>query len=190
MSLVRFNNVSISFGAEPILDQTNLVIEPGQRIALVGRNGAGKSTLLKLVNQQLLPDQGEIQLNQNLTVGRLTQEVPSDLSLSIAAVVALGDQQCGELLSRYYQLDGDDNAEIQNQLSELDGWLLDVNVKTWCSKFGLDPATQFDQLSGGMKRRVLMAQALVTEPDILLLDEPTNHLDIDSIIWLENLLLV
>ena len=188
MSLVTVKNVNVSFGADAILDQANLIIEPNERIGLIGRNGAGKSTLLKLIGGEIVPDDGEVILQQGTLTGRLIQEIPGNLELDIRSVIAQGDTERGELLTRFYAAE-DDVQELQQTLDEADAWPLDRRVKTLCSKFELEPTASFEQLSGGMKRRVLMAQALVNDPDILLLDEPTNHLDIDTILWLENLLL-
>ena len=195
MSLISLNNVSISFGADPILDESNLVIERNERIGLIGRNGAGKSTLLKLIDGEQLVDDGELLMQQGLITGRLIQEVPSKIDQDVRSVIALGDSQRGKLLAQYYLQQSVDGAEgviddrLQMQLNDCDGWTLDRQVSTLCSKFDLVPEAPFKQLSGGMKRRVLMARALLLDPDILLLDEPTNHLDIDTIIWLENLLI-
>lgn len=188
MSLISLKQVNISFGADAILDHADLVIEPNERIGLIGRNGAGKSTLLKLIDGEILPDEGELIVQQGTRTGRLIQEVPNDLDYDIRSVIALGNDTCGSTLAKFY-LHGEEDIEVQHELTELDGWSLDRRVQTLCSKFELVPETPFADLSGGMKRRVLMARALVDEPDILLLDEPTNHLDIDTIIWLESLLL-
>ncbi len=188
MALISFNNVSIAFGADAILDQANVIIEPGERIGLIGRNGAGKSTLLKLIDQTHLPDEGEIIRQQHLVCGRLIQEVPNELDLDIRSVIAHGEPSLGPALATIY-LASDEHAGNHNQQHEQDIWTLDRRIQTLCSKFQLEPQTQFNVLSGGMKRRVLLARALVCEPNLLLLDEPTNHLDIDTIIWLEKVLL-
>ena len=191
MSIIALKNVSISFGADAILEHADLIIEPNERIGLIGRNGAGKSTLLKLIDGDVLPDDGDVLIQQGARTGRLIQEVPNDIDYDIRSVIALGNVEAGETLAQYYLLDGEQQSasqELQHALTDHDGWTLDRRVQTLCSKFDLEPATPFAQLSGGMKRRVLMARALVDEPDILLLDEPTNHLDIDTILWLENLL--
>ena len=185
MSLINLKNVSVAFGADPILDQANLIIESNERIGLIGRNGAGKSTLLKMIDSKVLPDDGELLIRQGTIVGRLVQEVPSDLDFDIRSVVALGDDTLGQALADYY-LAGESDIDTQTIVTELEAWGLDVQVQTLCSRFDLDPNAQFSDLSGGMKRRVLMARALVKQPDILLLDEPTNHLDIATINWLEH----
>ena len=193
MSLVSLNNVSISFGSEAILDDARLIIEPNDRIGLIGRNGAGKSTLLKLISGELSADEGQLRTRQNLVISRLIQEVPSDVDLDVRSVLALADSRTGPLLEQFYlqnepaQSSGMD--DLQNRIHDMDGWELDRQIKTLCSRFSLQPTARFKDLSGGMKRRVLLARSLVVDPDLLLLDEPTNHLDIDSIVWLENLLL-
>ncbi|MBT8116044.1 MAG: ATP-binding cassette domain-containing protein [Arenicella sp.] len=188
MPLVTLRNISIRFGAEAILDQANLIIESNERLGLIGRNGAGKSTLLKLIDGAISVDDGEVIRQHGLKVGRLVQDVPCDLNLDVRTVVAMGDSANSTLLARLYA--GDNLSEnLQAEANQNDAWSTDRRIKTLCSKFDLEPEANFEQLSGGMKRRVLLASALVENPDLLLLDEPTNHLDIDTIIWLENLLL-
>ncbi len=188
MALITFKNVTVSFGADSILDEANLIIESNERIGLIGRNGAGKSTLLKLIDGEVLADDGEIIRQSSLIIGRLIQEVPNDIDYDIRSVVALGDDHSGPHLAKYYSSGEQQDPALTEKLNETDAWTLDHQVKRLCSKFDIDGASEFKDLSGGMKRRVLMARALVKEPDILLLDEPTNHLDIDTIQWLESLL--
>lgn len=187
MALITLKDVNISFGADAILDNANLTIEPNERIGLIGRNGAGKSTLLKLIDGEIQPDEGELIRQQSIVTGRLIQEVPNDLEYDIRSVIALGDEIRGPKLSQFY-IEGDTDSRLQEELTDIDAWSLDRQVKILCSKFDLEAEQDFTDLSGGMKRRVLMARALVKEPDIVLLDEPTNHLDIDTILWLESLL--
>ncbi len=186
MALISFKQVSIAFGADAILDQAKLVIEPGERIALIGRNGAGKSTMLKLIDGSLSPDDGDIIRTQHLVCGRLIQEVPNTLDQDVRAVIAAGNAEFGGALAQYYLSSiENDNASLPDQAEV---WALDRQVQTLCSKFDLQGDLPFDQLSGGMKRRVLLARSLINEPTLLLLDEPTNHLDIDTILWLEKVL--
>ena len=200
MALLRLRDVSLGFGGPMLLEHTDLQIEPGERLCLVGRNGAGKSTLMKLIAGELKPDAGNIERRQDLRVTRLTQEVPRDVHGSVFDVVSDGLGEQGQLLHRYHDLiqrmatDCDDKLlaqleQVQHDLEASGGWHAHQQVETVLSKLDLDADTDFDALSGGLKRRVLLARALVAEPDLLLLDEPTNHLDIESITWMEEFLL-
>ncbi|MFU8838608.1 MAG: ATP-binding cassette domain-containing protein [Thiohalomonadaceae bacterium] len=199
MPLLTLRNISLAFGGPPLLDGVNLLIEPGERLCLVGRNGTGKSTLMKLINGEILADGGELVRQPGLKVARLVQEVPHELEGEVFDVVAQGLGEAGKLLADYHHVvqqmgDGDmslmDKLEkIQHKLEAVDGWSLNQRVEAVISRLSLPGETQFSQLSGGMKRRVLLARELVREPDLLLLDEPTNHLDIESIRWLEEFLL-
>jgi ABC transport system ATP-binding/permease protein len=162
MALLSLQNISIAFGGPKLLDHATLQIEPGERICLLGRNGEGKSTLLKIVSGELEFDGGEIVRARDVRIARLQQTVPQDIQGTVFDVVS-----------------SDWNHEHA----------LDHPVEKAISLLGLDPEQEFSALSGGMRRRALLAKALVNEPDLLILDEPTNHLDIESIQWLENFLL-
>jgi len=166
MALLSLKNVSIRFGGEPLLDDVSLHVERGDRACLVGRNGAGKSTLLKILAGDVEPDSGEVLRAPGIRVAYLPQEVPSDLSGTVRSIVESG-------MPSHVDLDHWEHADAAEQA---------------ISKLNLDPEMEFETLSGGMKRRALLARALVCEPDLLLLDEPTNHLDIASIEWLEGFL--
>lgn len=193
MPLLTLRNVQLSFGSAKLLDGIQLSIDKGERLCLVGRNGAGKSTLMKVIAEEIQPDDGHIEKAQGLTVARLVQDVPTDTDGTIYDLVADGLGDLGHLLSEYnhlgHHLDTDQAmdrfATLQQRIDQRGGWELAQRVETILSRLQLDGELEFSGLSGGMKRRVLLAQALVQAPDILLLDEPTNHLDIDSIQWLE-----
>ncbi len=160
MALLSLRDVSLAFGGPKLLDGVSLQVERGERACLLGRNGEGKSTLLRLIAGEIEPDEGEVVRQQGLRIARLTQDVPSGREGTVAEVVAEGLEHPG------------------------DGHRVDAVL----SRMGLDAESRFDDLSSGMKRRVLLARSIVGEPDILLLDEPTNHLDIESIRWLEDFL--
>ncbi|MBZ0086729.1 MAG: ATP-binding cassette domain-containing protein [Thermomonas sp.] len=192
MPLLHFQNVDYSVGGPLLLEQINFSIEPGERVCIVGRNGAGKSTLMRLVAGEIKPDDGEIRVQGGVVVARMAQEVPQDTQGSVFDVVAQGLGELGALLAQYHHAvhDGDMDAmaAAQTQIEARHGWDLDRRVTQVLEKLDLPDEAEFAALSGGMKRRVLLGQALVRAPDILLLDEPTNHLDIEAIDWLEGFL--
>ncbi|MEO8671743.1 MAG: ATP-binding cassette domain-containing protein [Tahibacter sp.] len=196
MPLLSIRNLDYSVGGPLLLDQIEFTLEPNERVCIVGRNGAGKSTLLKLVAGDIKPDDGVVQVSSGVRITRLAQEVPQETQGSVFDVVAAGLGQLGEWLAQFHhlihELDVPGNTEllskIQTRIDENDGWDLDRRVALVLERLELDESLDFAALSGGMKRRVLLARALVQEPDVLLLDEPTNHLDIESIAWMEEFL--
>jgi ATP-binding cassette subfamily F protein uup len=194
MPLLSLNQVDFSVGGPLLLQSVNLSLEQGERIALIGRNGAGKSTLLRLIEGVILPDDGQIVRQDGLRIARLEQEVPNDLHGDIFDVVATGLGELGEDLALYHHLshsepfDADAFAEVQGRIEASGAWNLEQKVSETLERMQLDESLDFASLSGGMKRRVLLARALVASPDVLLLDEPTNHLDIEAIDWLETTL--
>jgi len=194
MSLITLQGVDYGVGGPLLLESVDLAIGPGERVCIVGRNGAGKSTLLRLMAGQLQPDDGV--LRREGRVAGLAQEVPQGLAGSIFDVVSMGLGELGADLARYHHLLHDGEAmdmvalgEVQARLDAGGGWQIEQRVEQVLARLDLPADDDFASLSGGMKRRVLLAQALVAGPDVLLLDEPTNHLDIESIAWLEEFLL-
>jgi len=189
MSLIQLQRVDFSIGGPLLLEQVDLSIEANERVCIVGRNGEGKSTLMKLIAGELKADDGEVRVQNGIVVARMAQEVPQDTAGSVFDVVAQGLGDLGRLLARYHHLlaEGDMDAlgDVQTQIEAQHGWDLDRRVTDVLTRLELPGDTDFAALSGGMKRRVLLAQALVRKPDVLLLDEPTNHLDIEAIGWLE-----
>lgn len=198
MALIHLKDIHLAFGIAPILDGVNLSIDAGERLCLIGRNGEGKSTLLKLIHGDLQPDSGEVIINNAVRIGMLEQDVPENHG-NILDIVMGGNKQASELLTDYHHLSqqcADGNmqacermAQLQSQIDAIHGWDLERQANTLITNTGLNPDGDISELSGGRKRRVLLARALVTRPNVLLLDEPTNHLDIDSIEWLEQFLL-
>jgi ABC transport system ATP-binding/permease protein len=194
MPLITLTNVDFSVGGPLLLEHVDLAIEPGERIALIGRNGAGKSTLLKLLAGEIKPDDGEIRLEGGRRIARLEQEVPHGAEGDVFDVVAAGLGELGAQLAEYHHLshaehvDMDALSKVQAKIEAGHGWSLEQRVTEVLERLGLDGDVAFARLSGGMKRRVLLARALVSAPDLLLLDEPTNHLDIAAIDWLEGFL--
>ncbi|MFC1863138.1 ATP-binding cassette domain-containing protein [Thermodesulfobacteriota bacterium] len=199
MALLSLQDVSISFGGLPLLDRVNLQVEKRERVCLLGRNGEGKTTLLKLISGENRPDGGTITLNKGIKIAGLSQELPLNLSGTVFDVVAAGLGRVGVLLDEYQQLTkilskNTDEAiidkldRLQEELERAQGWQTRRHVDTVLTRLTLNPEAMFETLSVGFKRRVLLARALVADPDILLLDEPTNHLDLNSIIWMEEFL--
>ncbi|WP_447748022.1 ATP-binding cassette domain-containing protein [Pseudomonas nicosulfuronedens] len=196
MTLLKFTDVSLAFGTTPLLDKVSWQIARGERVCVIGRNGTGKSSMLKLVKGEQKADDGEIWRAPSLKIGELPQELPRADDRTVYDVVAEGLAEVGELLARYHHLsmhieseeDLNKLAHVQQDLEARDGWRLGQLVDTTLSRLQLPADKTLAELSGGWRRRVLLAQALVAEPDLLLLDEPTNHLDIGAIAWLENAL--
>ncbi|MGO9952630.1 MAG: ATP-binding cassette domain-containing protein [Dissulfurispiraceae bacterium] len=200
MALISLQGVKHAFGGPKLLDGVDFQIERGERVCLVGRNGEGKSTLMKIMGGELEPDEGSVVRVQGLRTACLAQEVPQALAGSVFDLVSSGLGSMVDLLSEYRTVSNCiASSEDYNMVSELEriqhhiesagGWHLQQRVETVLTRLGLDPDNAADGLSGGIRRRVLLARELVSEPDLLLLDEPTNHLDIGSIGWLEEFLL-
>lgn len=196
MPLITLDKASLSYGLQVLLDNVDLNIERGQRVCLIGRNGTGKSTLLKVLAGEVDLDSGSISRDPGIRLARLEQDLPEADDRRVFDVVADGVEGMGALLSEYHglaqQADEDSlnrMAQLQQQIEARDGWQLQQQVETVLTRLELPGERFMRELSGGWRRRVALAKALVAEPDILLLDEPTNHLDIAAIEWLEKQLL-
>lgn len=194
MSIVRLENVSLAYGLKPLLDEVNFAIEREQRLCLLGRNGEGKSSLMRLLMKESEPDSGSIIFDKQLKVGFLSQDLPDANDQKAFDVVAAGLPNIGRLLSEYHALIDDGASDLvkleklQAEIDVLGGWTFDSRVMQMLKRFNIQPDAHMSELSGGWRRRVMLAQALISEPDLLLLDEPTNHLDINAIRWLEQTL--
>ncbi len=185
MALLGVRNITWGFADPPLLENITWQIERGERVCLVGRNGVGKSTILKFLNGEMTPDHGEVWRQKGVTVAALQQEVPEGYAGTVFDVVAEGLDEKG----RAFEQDAGGRQATPGPFGAEDEWTKRRNVETALSRTGLEGGWPFEQLSAGMKRRTLLARALVGKPDLLLLDEPTNHLDIDSILWMEDLIL-
>lgn len=196
MTLLKLTDVSLAYGATPLLDHVSWQIAKGERVCIIGRNGTGKSSMLSVVRGSQLPDDGSVWRAPGLKIGELPQELPRADDRTVFDVVAEGLEGVGELLAKYHKLsqniqtDADltELMHVQQALESKDGWRLQQLVESTLSRLQLPAEKTLSELSGGWRRRVLLAQALVAEPDLLLLDEPTNHLDIGAIAWLEEAL--
>ncbi len=200
MALITLRNLQLGFSGPSLLEHIDLSIEQGERVCLLGRNGTGKSTLMRVIAGELQPDDGTVRVRQGAIITRLTQEVPAGTGGSVFDVVSGGLGAVGDLVRHYHSLtlrlaeDGEEAlleqlSQVQHALEAADGWSTERQVESVISRLSLEPEVEFNHLSGGLKRRVMLARTLVQKPDLLLLDEPTNHLDIESIGWLEEFLL-
>jgi len=200
MALVSLQDVKVSFGGPLLLEGVDLSIDRGERVCLVGRNGTGKSTIMKLITGEIQPDGGKIVFQQGVKITLLTQEVPQALFGSVFDVVSSAFGEQGKLLAAYHHVSAKlahDHSEklmaeledVQHKFESAGGWQMQQRVDEILTRLKLPEDAEFSELSGGLKRRVLLARALAGAPDLLLLDEPTNHLDIDAIAWLEEFLL-
>ena len=194
MSLLRFDEVSLEFGDLRILHEAELSIDTGERVCLIGRNGAGKSTTLRLISGELEPDRGEIVRGNDLVISQLAQTLPEAMNLHVRDVVRTGLKDIEALLAEYQRrskldLDRHGLLELEALHAKIDaheGWHIEQRVETVITDLSLPADRKMNELSGGWRRRVALAKALVQKPDLLLLDEPTNHLDIATIKWLED----
>jgi len=193
--------LSMSFGGAPLLDRAQFTLQKGERVALIGRNGEGKSTLMKIICGQLVADKGEFEKTPGMQISYLPQDIPSGLNGTVHDIVVAGLGNIAGLEKQYHELslklenhEGPKEqllleiSKIQHQLEDSGGWELTRRVERIMEKLGIESELKYSQLSGGMKRRVILGRELIKEPDLLLLDEPTNHLDFDSISWLEEFL--
>jgi ATP-binding cassette subfamily F protein uup len=200
-TLLTLRNMTLGYSGPLLLDGVDLTIRQGERVTLIGRNGEGKSTLLKVISGLIQADSGERQVVQNAVIAYMPQDIPADLHGTVFEIVSQGLEGLADVILAYHQATlmvmedpGEKNldylARAQQALEDADGWQLEQQVESTLSRLSLESEqeTQFSALSGGLKRRVLLARELVKKPQLLLLDEPTNHLDIESIQWLEKFL--
>ena len=192
MPLITLDNISLSFSDKPILNGVSSTIHKGDKIALIGRNGEGKSTFMRILASTIEPDDGKLKIKNGIKISYLEQTPPEDIDKSLFNIVAEGLGEIGLILTQYQQLiiDGklDQAGDLQAQIDELDGWQYLHKIEAILNRFTLNPEAILSTLSGGWRRRVMLARALIQAPDVLLLDEPTNHMDITAILDLERML--
>ncbi len=190
-ALISANGLCLQFGLQVVFNEATMALHEGEKLGLVGRNGGGKSSLLRILAGQENPDRGTVSRRQGLRIGYLAQEFTLDDDACVLENVRAGAADLLDLLARYESgtVSGDQEAALLHQIQMLDGWNLDSRIETVMGRLGAPaPDRAVGSLSGGEKRRVALARALVAQPDVLLLDEPTNHLDAESIVWLEGYL--
>ena len=199
MALINLQDITVAFGGPRVLDRLAFQLEPGERVAMLGRNGAGKTTFMKVLAGVAEASEGVVSFQKGLRVTYLTQDVPAGITGVVLDVVLSGLGARAGLLTEYHHITHQLHASsdpallrrldvVQGEIDRTGGWEIDHQANGVISRMKLDPEAEFTQLSGGQKRCVLLAKALVQKPDVLLLDEPTNHLDIDAIDWLEGFL--
>ena len=190
MALLSLSNAHLAYGHVPLLNGTGLSLESGERVALIGRNGTGKSSLMKILAGLELPDDGILQVQGRLNRVYVPQEPIFDADITVFDAVSDGVAEARDLRERYEaHAPHEDLDALQTRLEALDGWTWEQRVDEALHRLNLEPSLPVSSLSGGTRKRVAMARALVARPDVLLLDEPTNHLDVDAIEWLQELLL-
>src|SRR5881394_1187378 len=189
MAVLSLSNAHLAYGHVALLDDAGFSLETGERLGLIGRNGAGKSSLLKIIAGQEKPDDGLLQMTQGVRLRYVPQEPLFDAAMTVFDVVSEGVAEAKAVRQQYEEhAPGVDLDALQTRIEALDAWNWEQRVETTLDHLQLDGARIVGELSGGLKKRVALAQALVAVPDVLLLDEPTNHLDLDAIAWLEDLL--
>ncbi len=193
MSLLTLDQVSVAFGHNPLLSKVSFSADAGERVAIIGRNGAGKSTFLKIVAGEIISDEGVVRVEGGMRVAQLPQELPEANNKTVREVVSEGAGDIHDMMLRYNALledfsdaNADEMASIQNELDKRGGWDLEQRVNHMIQRLALPADKLMSELSGGWRRRVILAQALLSNPDVLLLDEPTNHLDVPTIEWMES----
>ena len=196
MSIIQLKNITVIYGHPPLLDGVDLVVQPRERVCLVGHNGSGKSTLMKVIAGDVVADDGQRIIDSKTVVARLEQDPPQTVDISLFDYVAEGLADVGELLKQYFHQTrkvADDPTDanlnrlqvLQEGLESRDAWQFEQQIEQTLTMLKLDPDMSLSTLSGGWRRKAALARALVRQPDLLLLDEPTNHLDIEMIRWLE-----